>query len=169
MRDAKKYAASRMGIATSSIPGHILPKGEIEDTCPLCGRFSPLDKRGYCGEEQCNDAARQAIRVLVKENGGENIPGMYYKFGDQEIFMFAKLETWEEPKATKPPDMCVQGECTEWALPADSLCKHHKLAEKREEMQNRRRPGTTTPKKPRKQKRKSLNGNKIRGLDRIKL
>ncbi len=165
MRGAKKYIAGKMGISTSSIPGAMLPAGVVEDTCPLCGKFQPLDDRGYCNTEECNLAIRQLARRIARAEGG-NVSGLYYRFGDLEVINFTKLERWEEPKQVKHPDMCQEGECTDWALPGSWLCRHHKLAEKREEMLERSRGGSG---KRRRTKNRKMHGNKIRGLDRIKL
>lgn len=170
MKDAKKHIAKQLGLSTSSIPGSILPPGEHEDTCPLCGHFNLLDARGYCNTDECNRAARQLARRIARIAGGGDIPGLYYKFGDLEVINFTRLEQWEEPKQVKHPDMCQTGECTSWALPADWLCRHHRMAEKREEMRERnvqRHKGQGRRKN--KRKGRKLHGNKIRGLDKIKL
>ena len=167
MRDAKKYIAGKLGISTSSIPATVKPADVVEDTCPLCGHFYPLDANGHCGMDACRRAARQKARRMVKANGGENIPGLYYRIGELEIINFTRLERWEEPKQVKHPDMCQIGECTDWALPGDHRCKHHKMAEKREEMLDRnaaRRKGNKS-----KRIRPKMHGNKIRGLDKIKV
>jgi hypothetical protein len=168
MRDAKTYIAKHMGIKASSIPGHILPKGVEEGTCPLCGKFMPLDARGYCGTEECSIAARQTARKIARNGGGVDVPGLYYRFGDLEVVNFSKLERWEEPKQVKHPDMCQAGECTAWALPADYLCRHHRLAENREEYRTQRESRRKN-KQRRAHKSSRLPGNKIKGLDKLKL
>jgi hypothetical protein len=172
MKDAKKYIARNMGLSTSSIPGSVLPPDETEDTCPLCGRFMLLDKRGYCNTDECNTAAREVARKIYRDGGNVDVPGLYYRFGDLEVVNFTKLEQWEPPKQVKHPDMCQQGECTDWARPADYLCKHHRLAENREEMLARnaaRRKGSDKKRQPRRSKSKRMHGNKIKGLDKLKL
>jgi hypothetical protein len=171
VKDAKKYIARNMGIATSSIPSSITPPDVIEDTCPLCGKFMPLDKSGYCGTDECRTEARRTARKIARAEGG-NVSGLYYKFGDLEVVNMSKLEQWEPPKQVKHPDMCSSGECTDWARPADHLCKHHRLAENREEMLARnaaRRAGDKKRQPRRNRKGKKMHGNKIRGLDKIKL
>lgn len=168
MQDAKKYARQQMGFSKSSIPGTVLPKDATEGTCPLCGKFMPLDKRGYCGTEECSDAARQTARKVAREAGAD-VPGLYYKFGDLEVVNFTKLERWEEPKQVKHPDMCTQGDCTHWALPADYLCHHHRLAENREAYQKRNQARRKGKGHNRRHRDARLPGNKIKGLDKIKL
>lgn len=165
MKDARKFIVLRMGFSKSSIPGTILPPGEKEGICPLCGRYMRLDSRGYCNTPECNQDARDTIRKVVRDNGGKNIPGLYYKFGSQEIFFFGKLERWEEPKQVKHPDMCSHGECLRWALSADYLCRVHRLEENQAEYKEK--------KKARGRRKRRTNrsrvGNKIKGLDKIKL
>lgn len=168
MRDATKYAREKMGFSTSSIPGSVTPADVVEDTCPLCGHFYPLDKNGHCGTDECRRAARQKARRIVRANGGEDIPGLYYRFGDLEVINFTKLECWEPPKQVKHPDHCQTGECTEWALPADYLCRHHRMAEKRDEMLDRNAARHAGKSRQRTKSRK-MRGNKIRGLDKIKV
>jgi len=171
MKDTRRHALAKMGISTSSIPATITPADVTEDTCPLCGHFYPLDKNGHCGTQECRRAARQTVRKMLAQ--GVEVPGMYYKFGDLEVMNFAALEVWEEPKQIKHPDMCQVGECTDWALPADHRCKHHKMAEKREEMQDRnaaRRKGNKSSRRTKSHtKSKRISGNKIKGLDKIKV
>lgn len=170
MRDAKKHIAKRMGFAKSPIPGTVLPADVEEGTCPLCGKFQPLDARGYCGQQECSDAARQTARKIARDAGGD-VPGLYYRFGDLEVVNFTKLEQWEEPKQVKHPDMCNSGECTNWALPADFLCRHHRLEENREAYRTRnqaRRKGQDR-KHRRTRKHTRLPGNKIKGLERFKI
>lgn len=170
MKGTKKFIAKRMGISKSPIPGSILPSGVIEDTCPLCGKYQPLDKRGYCGTEECSTAARRVARKIARLEGGD-VPGLYYKFGDLEVINFTKLEQWEEPKQVKHPDMCTYDECTNWALSADYLCRHHRLEEQREAYRTRNQSRRNGPdrKRHRKHKAKRLPGNKIKGLDKLKL
>jgi len=168
MRDAKKYIRKQMGFSKSSIPGTVLPPDAQEGTCPLCGKYSALDKRGYCGDPECSDAARQAARKVAREAGAD-VPGLYYKFGDLEVINLSKLERWEEPKQVKHPDMCTHGECTAWALPADFLCRHHRLAENREEYRARKESRRKGRNHKRRHKESRLPGNRIKGLDKIKL
>ena len=169
MRDAKKYVTKQMGFSTSSIPGSVLPPDVTEGTCPLCGHFQPLQESGYCGTEKCRSDAKQKAREIARNAGG-NVPGLYYRFGDLEVINFTKLEQWEEPKQVKHPDMCQTGECTNWALVADHLCKHHRLVENREEYWASDRVKRKVRKSGRsKGKSKKLHGNKIRGLGKIKL
>ena len=173
MRDAKKYIAKRMGFSKSPIPGSVLPPGVKEGTCPLCGKFQPLDNRGYCGREECSDAARQTARKIAKETGA-NVPGLYYRLGDLEVVILTKLECWEEPKQVKHPDMCQSGECTSWALPADFLCRIHRLEENREAYRTRNSRNQAHSKgqdHKHRQTRKHtrLPGNKIKGLNKIKI
>lgn len=172
MEGAKKFAASHMGYAKSSMMTEH-PHETGEGTCPLCGHFLHLDKRGYCGREECSEKARARIREIVRENGGKNIPGLYYRFGDLELMCFGQLEKWEEPRQQKHPDMCQQGECTDWALPADYLCRHHRLAENRAEYIARRQAigrntRTGTDKRKKRAKPTKFRGNKIRGLENLK-
>lgn len=172
MRDAKKYIAKRMGLSKSSIPGTVLPPGAVEGTCPLCGKFQPLDARGYCGTPECSEAARATARKIARDAGGD-VPGLYYKFGDLEVVNFTKLERWEEPKQVKHPDMCQSGECTAWALPADYLCRHHRLQENREEYRTRSQARQKGADKKRHRRRTRngarMPGNKIKGLDKLKI
>jgi hypothetical protein len=170
MRDAKKYIKKHMGFSKSSIPGTDLPPDAVEGTCPLCGRFMPLDARGYCGTQECSDAAREAARQIARTEGAD-VPGLYYRFGDLEVINFTKLEQWEEPKQVKHPDMCTSGECTNWALPADFLCHHHRLAENREayRTRNQSRRSKGDKKRQRRRKQSRLPGNKIKGLDKLKI
>lgn len=173
MEGARKFIAQRMGVSRSSIPSTILPPGVKEGTCPLCGHFQPLDKRGLCGMEECHEAASQEARRIAKEAGG-NVPGLYYKFGDQEVIILAGLKQWKEPQPVKRPDMCQTGECTEFALPADYLCWHHRITERREKFlaytrEYGRVRRTKRPKQKKGQKRRGAVGNKIRGLGEVKL
>ena len=173
MQDARKVISRTMGFSTSSIPGSILPPDTREDTCPLCGHYQPLDDRGYCGTEECEENARDKARKMAREQGGD-IPGLYYKLGDgSEIINFARLETWKPPQEIKHPDMCSLGECTEWKLPADYLCRHHRQAETAREYRERRAEYRKVrgPRGKRSKVRKGpkLPGNKIRGLGNIKL
>ena len=165
MKDARRFIVNRMGFSKSSIPdGETMP-GAVEGTCPLCGHFQPLDSRGYCGQEECSDAARQLARKIARDAGGD-VAGLYYRFGDLEVINFTKLEQWEEPKQRKHPDMCTSGECTDWALPSDFLCRHHRLNENREAYRTRNQSRRQGQKRRRKGKR--MPGNKIKGLDAIK-
>jgi len=165
MRDLTKHILQRAGYSRSSLPASVLPEGVVEDTCPLCGKYGPLDKGGYCGTPECREAARNRAREIAREKGA-NVPGLYYKWGDLEVVHMRKLERWKEPQAVKDPDMCQSGDCQHYALPADYLCRNHRLEENHREHMERK-------KARRKGKRytgsKQLRGNKIRGLDKIKL
>lgn len=169
MRDARKFIVTRMGFATSSIPSAILPPDAIEGTCSLCGRYMPLDKHGHCNTRECREDARDTIRRIVRDQGGGNIPGLYYKFGTQEIFFFRKLERWKEPQQVKHPDMCQHGECTRWARAGDWLCRVHRLEEKLAESRERRERRQSRNKRRRQKKAGRMIGNKIKGLDRVKI
>jgi hypothetical protein len=168
MKDIKRFTA-RMGFTKSPVIDGILPLGEVEGTCPLCGHFMPLDRRGYCGTEECGEAATRAAREIAKEKGDAagNVPGLYYKIGGQEIVNFTALEKWKEPQPTKTPDMCTEGECTDLALPGYHLCRHHKLTEKREAMQARNQAKRNQRNRRRRGKRQTV-GNRIKGLDKLK-
>ena len=66
----QSHAASKMGYSKGILARTEMPPDVIEDTCPLCGHFMPLEDNGYCATDECKENARDAIRRMVRENGG---------------------------------------------------------------------------------------------------